>query len=104
MNLKLLYLFCRVALFEGLSYLFLLGIAMPLKYYADMPAFVKYGGWAHGILFVAYVVLLIGAALKYDWKISKTGWIFVASLIPFAPFFVEWKLKKDALQQVASKY
>jgi integral membrane protein len=75
---------------------------MPLKYYGDMPAFVKYGGWAHGILFVAYVALLLAAALKYDWKISKAGWVFVASLIPFAPFFVERKLKKDVPQRVTA--
>lgn len=73
---------------------------MPLKYYADMPGWVRYGGWVHGILFMAYLILLIGAMLKYHWKVSKAGWIFVASLIPFAPFFVERKLQRELAGQV----
>ncbi|RZM12434.1 MAG: DUF3817 domain-containing protein, partial [Pedobacter sp.] len=51
-SVKDLRRFMLIALVEGISYLLLLCIAMPLKYYADMPGFVKYLGWAHGVLFV----------------------------------------------------
>ena len=44
-----------IAVLEGWSYVLLLFIAMPLKYMFDMPLFVKYLGWAHGALFVAYM-------------------------------------------------
>ena len=52
-------LFSTIALVEGISYVLLLGIAMPLKYFLDMPLAVKVVGWAHGVLFMAYVVLLL---------------------------------------------
>ena len=39
---------------EGISYLLLLGVAMPMKYYFEMPMAVKITGMAHGVLFVAY--------------------------------------------------
>lgn len=96
MNNKLLSRFCTIALLEGISYLFLLGIAMPLKYLADSPAFVQYAGWVHGLLFITYVILLIRLALRDEWKMGRIALAFFASLIPFAPFYVERKLKKEA--------
>ena len=46
------------ALAEGVSYLLLLGVAMPLKYLADMPMAVKIVGWAHGLLFMLLLMML----------------------------------------------
>ncbi len=88
--------FRYIAIIEGISYLFLLFVAMPLKYFADMPAFVKYGGWVHGLLFVLYIVLLLQAWAKYRWGFWKVTLLFLASLIPFASFYVEVRLKKEA--------
>jgi len=50
-------IFSKVALAEGISYILLLFVAMPLKYLFDMPLAVKYTGWAHGLLFVLYIAL-----------------------------------------------
>jgi integral membrane protein len=96
MDKKILNRFCFIALLEGISYLLLLGIAMPLKYFADMPLAVKYTGWAHGILFVLYILFLLQSWIAYKWSFGKTALIFVASLLPFAPFFVEKRLKREA--------
>jgi len=101
MNFKSLNRFCFVALLEGISYIALLGIAMPLKYFMDMPEAVKYTGWAHGLLFVAYIILLINCAIQYNWKLGRILLVFVASLLPFAPFIVEKKLKKEAAESLA---
>lgn len=98
MNLKPLNRFCFVALLEGISYIVLLGIAMPLKYFMDMPDAVKYTGWAHGLLFVAYIFLLINVAIQYNWKIGRIFLVFMASLLPFAPFIVDRKLKREAAE------
>ena len=49
---------------EGTSFLLLLFIAMPLKYMLDIPEGVKYIGMAHGILFITYIIILIGSAIK----------------------------------------
>lgn len=91
----LLKRFRQVAVLEGISYLLLLFIAMPLKYMADMPEAVKYTGWAHGVLFVLYASLLLAVWIKYKWSFGKAALIFVASLLPFAPFYVDRKLKAE---------
>jgi integral membrane protein len=90
-----LSIFRKVAVAEGISYLLLLFVAMPLKYWAGMPLAVKYTGWAHGLLFVMYIVILIMAWQEYKWKFSKTAMIGAASLLPFAPFIVDKKLKEE---------
>ena len=69
---------------------------MPLKYFAELPLFVKYGGWVHGLLFVLYVLFLIQVWVQYSWKFGKAALFFIASLIPFAPFWVDKKLKEEA--------
>ena len=79
------------ALAEGVSFLVLLLVAMPLKYMADMPSMVRYVGSAHGALFVALILALLLAKPKLPWK--WVALVFVASLVPFAPFFVDHKLK-----------
>jgi len=84
--------FKTIAKLEGISFLLLLGIAMPLKYFADMPMAVKYAGWLHGVLFIAYIYLLFFAAAALKWNFKKTALIFLASLVPFAPFYVDKKI------------
>ncbi|WP_421940639.1 DUF3817 domain-containing protein [Pedobacter sp.] len=93
-------LFRKVAVAEGISYLLLLFVAMPLKYFADMPLAVKYTGWAHGLLFVLYAALLVMAWQEQKWKFGKAVLIFLASLLPFAPFVVDRKLKDERPENV----
>ncbi|TKC09716.1 DUF3817 domain-containing protein [Pedobacter frigoris] len=90
-----LSVFRKIAVAEGLSYVLLVFIAMPLKYWADMPLAVKYTGWAHGLLFMLYIVFLIMAWVEYKWSFKRTALFGVASLLPFAPFWVDKKLKED---------
>lgn len=94
MNSGLLRTFGTVAVIEGISYLVLLGVAMPLKYFFDMPMAVKITGWAHGILFIAYIALLALCWFRYRLPFTLVLWCFVASLLPVLPFFAERKLKK----------
>lgn len=91
-----LNIFRKVALTEGISYLLLLFVAMPLKYWADLPLGVKYVGWIHGLLFVLYVACLFMAWKEQKWKITKVVFLFIASLLPFIPFYVDKQLKKEA--------
>ena len=87
--------FRLVGVLEGISYLVLLGIAMPLKYLADKPEAVKYVGWAHGVLFVAFCLLLVRVWIKYKWSFLKTTAAFIASLLPFGTFILDKKLRKE---------
>lgn len=81
---------------EGISFLLLLGIAMPLKYAFDMPLMVKYVGWAHGVLFMAYIVQLLIVGIKLKWSELRILFGGVASLLPFGPFVFERSIKRDS--------
>jgi integral membrane protein len=85
-----------VAFLEGISFLVLLCIAMPLKYMADIPGPVRIVGMAHGVLFVAYVLLLLQVALELRWTFSRSVAAFVASFIPFGTFYADKKWFREA--------
>jgi len=78
---------------EGISYLLLLGVAMPMKYYFEMPMAVKITGMAHGVLFVAYCLLLVACMKKFNWSLKLGAYLFIATLIPFGTFVTDRKLR-----------
>jgi len=82
-----------VGILEGISFLTLMGIAMPLKYLAHMPAAVKYVGWAHGLLFILYVLALGHATASKMWSPVKVLLLFVAAVVPFGTFLADRWLK-----------
>ena len=87
--------FRLVSLLEGSSFLVLLGIAMPLKYAAGRPEFVRYVGWAHGILFVLFLLALFEAASAQRWSVARIAGAFVAGVVPFGAFVLERKLRAE---------
>ena len=93
MNKDVLDYFRLIGFIEGMSYLTLLLIAMPLKYVYGYPEAVKVVGMAHGVLFILFLVLLAGSAYKYRFTPALNIVFFVASLIPFGTFFMDKKLK-----------
>jgi integral membrane protein len=86
---------CFVGVLEGISYLVLLGIAMPLKYLADMPLAVRIVGSIHGALFILFFVAVAEVTIRRPWW-SKDFWFkaFVASIVPFGTFVFDRWLKK----------
>lgn len=94
-KLNSVYLFRKIALLEGLSYLVLLGIAMPMKYMAGKPEWVQITGWLHGLLFVLYYPLLFLVEKRQKWSLPFFLWAGIASLLPFATFHVEKVVKKN---------
>jgi|SRR5690554_1061900 len=95
--LKRIKQFAWISMAEGISFLVLLLIAMPLKYFADMPLMVKYFGWAHGVLFVIYVAQLAWLGIKLKWGVQRMTIYFIAAFLPLAPFFVERKVQQEYL-------
>ena len=83
-----------VAFLEGCSFL-LLGLTMILKYQYVMhkPNYIV--GMAHGVLFIAYVLLVLQVAYLYKWSKTKIFWAFVASLVPFGTFYAEKHLYRE---------
>lgn len=77
---------------EGVSFLLLLGIAMPLKYFADSPGAVRVVGMAHGVLFVLYVLAAIHAALEHNWSWRRLGLVLLGSVLPGGPFVVDARI------------
>ena len=71
---------------EGLSYLLLLFVAMPLKYIWGEPSMVRVVGMAHGLLFLAYVGLAFAMCDREHWAMRTLGLALLASLLPFGPF------------------
>lgn len=84
-----------VSIAEGISYLVLLFIAMPLKYWADIPMAVRIVGSAHGFLFIVYMVALMRVWVAQEWKIWKVLLAFFLSLVPFGAFGFEVPLKRE---------
>lgn len=88
-----------IAFIEGLSFLVLLFIAMPMKYILGDPIPVKIVGMSHGVLFIIFIYLLIAAAREHQWSLKFNFYSFLMSLIPFGTFFLEKKLKKISVKK-----
>jgi integral membrane protein len=86
-----------IGIAEGISYLILLGIAMPLRTYAGMPLAVKYTGWAHGLLFILFIIALAWVSISRKWSLLKIAAAFIASLIPFGTIVMDSRWKKEEL-------
>lgn len=67
---------------------------MPLKYFFNFPEAVKVVGWAHGSLFIVYVVMLLVLQVKYRWPFLFFASAFIASLIPLGTFVLDKYLKE----------
>jgi len=87
-----------VGIIEGLSFLVLLGVAMPLKYLAGMPTAVRIVGSIHGGLFLLYAVVLLVAWLDRGWSVWRAGALMVAAVVPFGPFVAERSLAREAAE------
>ena len=72
-----------VAWLEGISYLVLLFVAMPMKYFAGDPGLVRSVGMVHGLLFVLFVLSAIQAKIEYGWSGGRLMRVIGTSLIPF---------------------
>ena len=91
MNIKTLRV---VGFLEGLSFLLLLFIAMPLKYILGNAVLVKYVGMGHGVLFMIFLAVLFIVCEKQKWSIKVFIYGLIASILPFGPFVFDHYLKK----------
>lgn len=83
-----------LALWEGVSFLLLMGIAMPLKYIWSYPMAVTWTGWIHGALFVAFSISLFYTMCIARWPVTRAAGAFIAALLPFGPFVWDKRLRK----------
>ena len=87
--------FRLISFVEGISFLVLLFIAMPLKYLAGIPLAVRIVGMTHGVLFILFVLALYKASKEYAWDKSMTIKLFIYSVIPFGFIPIEKTIMKN---------
>ena len=81
-----------IGFWEGISYLVLLLVAMPLKYIAGWPEAVRIVGSVHGGLFILFVLSVAEVTIRRPWW-SPLFWgaALLAALIPLGPLvFDRW--------------
>jgi integral membrane protein len=84
-----------IGIAEGISLLVLMGIAMPLKYLAGKPEAVKYTGWIHGLLFVAFIATVLYVYFQKNWPFKRVVIAFIAAFLPFGTFVFDKWLQKQ---------
>ena len=103
-----LYRFRMLALVEGVSYLLILFVTMPMKYYMGIGILNKIVGWGHGILFVIYIILAFEILIRRRINFWQFLRVLIASIIPFGTFFNEKMLKEQqqlhSAKQLLSDY
>ena len=90
-------IFRYVALLEGVSYILLLFIAVPIKYWGGDERWVKLLVMPHGLLFVAYVLGAFLIKENKKWGMKDMGIVLLASILPFGTFYVDWKYLKKSI-------
>lgn len=89
-----------VGTLEGISFLLLLGLAMPIKYIWGNPIFVKYVGMGHGVLFILFLVMLFVVCHRMKWSLSVFNMGLIAAILPFGPFIFDRKIKQLAEKDI----
>lgn len=84
-------IFKITSLLEGISYILLLFVGVPMKYFMDNPILVKSLGMPHGILFMAYILLALLIRSQMKWDFKTTMIVLVASILPFGTFYINKK-------------
>jgi integral membrane protein len=84
-----------ISFLEGMSYLLLLFIAVPLKYWGGDEQYVKLLGMPHGLLFVSYILFAFLIKENENWGIKDLGIVLLASILPFGTFYIDKKYLKN---------
>jgi integral membrane protein len=87
-----------IGFIEGISYMLLVGIAMPLKYFAGLPMAVTIVGGLHGLLFVVYCLAVLNVWQVRKWGFVRTALAFAVSLVPIGTFLFDPSLKREQLE------
>jgi len=97
----MLSFFRKLSLIEGLSLIVLLFIAMPAKYQFGYIDSVWQVGMTHGLLWLAYFVVSLAVSHQQKWSVMFWLLVLFASVIPFACFFLDKKLKEQPAEVLA---
>ena len=100
--MKLLLLYRTLAYVTGVLLIVLVFVGLPLKYIGDKDVVVSVVGFAHGWLYMVYVLVTLLLSLRQRWSILMTVLVALAGTIPFAAFFAEHKVVARANAKAAA--
>lgn len=84
-----------IGFLEGISLLFLVFVAVPLKYMANNPQLTKIIGPIHGALFLLFIFSALSVGVEQAWKFRETTWkVLIACIIPFGTFYIDKRILK----------
>lgn len=93
-----------IGFLEGISFILLVGVAMPLKYIGGYQYATWDIGMIHGILFITYIIAVIPVKFALNWNIKTTFLVLLSSLLPFGTFVAEFKIfRKYKIQPKPTK-
>ena len=92
-------IFRLLALAEGISLLMLFLIAMPLKYVLGQPLAVEVVGLIHGLLFIAYSLLLFYLGIRNSWSGKMMAISFISAFLPAGTFYADKKYFKPIAER-----
>jgi integral membrane protein len=92
-----------VALLEATSFLLLLLVAMPLKYGADQPIAVEIMGPIHGVLFIAYVIMVLAIRDEMSWNLKTSVLVLLGAVVPFGGYVVDRWLERTYPDQLSGR-
>lgn len=81
---------------EGISYLLLLLLGLPLKYAFDLPLATRVGGGIHGIAFLGFLVVLYQAHLERNWTKRWSVSLLLLSLVPGSFLVLDRRIRREA--------
>ncbi|WP_055494866.1 DUF3817 domain-containing protein [Streptomyces sp. TP-A0356] len=84
--------------------LVLLTLGVIAKYVLDVNGatdFTRVVGFAHGWLYVVYLVFAFDLGSKAKWPVGKLLWVLLAGTVPTAAFFVERKVTHELEAKLA---
>jgi integral membrane protein len=88
----------RLSWLEGGTLLALVGIAVPLKYLAGMPAPVALIGPVHGAVFLAFLALLAASTRSVAWTPEELIRLTLGACLPLGAFVNAGLLRRKALE------
>jgi integral membrane protein len=84
---------------EGISFIILLFVAMPLKYSFGYPMATKIVGMLHGLLVFAFLYQIFEAKKEAGFTWKETGLYTLLSLVPFGSFYTDRELAKKTAEE-----
>ncbi len=87
-----------VSWIEGATLVSLVGIAVPLKHLAGWPLGVSLLGPVHGLAFLTYLWMAMGAVSGGGWRPAEIARLIGAALLPFGAFLNVGFIRRKELE------